>query len=66
MAGCARRASANVISAATKARLRLTVIALSLVPLALLARACYSDELMEFVQRHGARAWQAYDRTRGR
>lgn len=51
---------------ANKARLRLTVIALGLVPLALIARAFYSGELMEFVQRHGARAWQAYDKTRGR
>lgn len=55
-----------MISRNTKARLRLTVIALSLVPLALLARACYSDELTEFVLRHGIRAWNAYDKARGK
>lgn len=55
-----------MISPANKARIRLTIIALGLVPLAILARACYSGELMEFVQRHGAKAWEAYDRARGR
>lgn len=55
-----------MISPTTKARLRLTLIALALVPLAILARACYSDELIAFVQKHGARAWEAYDKVRGR
>ena len=55
-----------MISTQTKARLRLTVIALGLVPLALLARATYNGRLMEFVVRHGIRAWDAYDKTRGR
>jgi hypothetical protein len=55
-----------MISPATKARLRLTVVALGLVPLALIARATYNGELMKFVVRHGIRAWDAYDKTRGR
>lgn len=55
-----------MISRATKARLRLTVVALGLVPLAILARACYSGTLTEFVQRTGAKAWQKYDRDAGR
>lgn len=55
-----------MISRSTKARLRLTVIALGLVPLALIARATYNGKLMEFVLRHSARAWDAYGRTRGR
>jgi hypothetical protein len=55
-----------MLSTPTKARLRLTVVALALVPLALIARACYSDELSDFVLRRGIKAWQAYDRARGR
>jgi len=53
-----------VLGHVTKARLRLTVVALGLVPLALFARACYSGKLMTFVQKHSAKAWDAYDRTR--
>lgn len=49
-----------------RARLRLTVIALGLVPLALLARLAANGRLMEFVQRVGARAWQRYDVDAGR
>lgn len=55
-----------MISRSTKARLRLTVIALGLVPLALIARATYNGELMAFVVRHSLMAWDAYDKTRGR
>jgi hypothetical protein len=53
-----------VIGHVNKARLRLTVVALGLVPLALFARTCYSGRLMNFVQKHGAKAWQAYDKAR--
>ena len=55
-----------MISRSTRARLRLTVVALGLVPLALLARATYNGELMKFVIRHSLKAWDAYDKTRGR
>ena len=46
-----------------KARLRLTVVAAALVPLAMLARLAASGHLMEVVQRLGAKAWEAYERA---
>lgn len=52
------------LSPVAKARLRLTVIAAGLIPLAMLARLAASGQLMEVVQRLGAKAWQAYARTR--
>ena len=55
-----------MLSHATKARLRLTAIALGLVPLAILARACYSSTLTEFVQVAGSWAWDVYDRATGK
>ena len=54
------------LSPLAKARLRLTVIAAGLVPLAMLARLAASGSLMEVVQRLGAKAWQAYEKARGR
>ena len=44
-----------------KARLRLAVVALSLVPFALIARLVASGKLSEFVQRGWATAWKRYD-----
>lgn len=54
------------LSPLAKARLRLTVIAAGLVPLAMLARLAASGSLMEVVQRLGAKAWEAYEKARGR
>jgi hypothetical protein len=45
--------------------LRLMVVGLALVPVAILARATYSNHLIEFVQRWGARAWARWDKSRG-
>lgn len=44
--------------------LRAAAIAAVLVPVALVARALYSDHLMETVQRLGARAWQKWMKDR--
>ena len=52
------------LSHIAKARIRLTVVAAALVPLAMLARLAASGQLMEVVQRLGAKAWQAYERAR--
>jgi hypothetical protein len=51
------------LSTTAKARLRLAVVALTLVPVALLARAVASGRLSEFVQRGWATAWKHYDTT---
>ena len=51
------------LSDVTRARLRLAVIALALVPVALLARVVASGRLSEFVQRGWATAWKHYDVT---
>jgi hypothetical protein len=50
-----------MISRSTRARLRLIVVAVALVPLALIARLIGSDRLSETVQRTGAKAWKQYD-----
>jgi len=50
----------------TKARLRLVAVAVGLIPLALLARACGSKTFMTKVQSAGARAWLRYDKIRER
>jgi len=49
------------LSPVAKARLRLAVVAVALVPVALIARALYSEKLIEFVHRGWATAWQKYD-----
>ena len=49
------------LSPVAKARLRLAVIAIALVPVALIARAMSSGRLTEFVHRGWATAWQKYD-----
>jgi hypothetical protein len=54
------------LSPIAKARVRLTIIAAGLIPLAMLARLAASGSLMEVVQRLGAKAWEAYEKTRGR
>lgn len=51
------------LSPVAKARVRLTIIAAGLIPLAMLARLAASGHLMEIVQRLGAKAWKAYERT---
>lgn len=45
--------------------LRLGVIGLALVPVALVARALYSEHLTELVQRWGARAWERWTNRGG-
>ena len=45
--------------------LRLMVVGLALVPVAIIARALYSDHLTELVQRWGAAAWKRWDQSRG-
>lgn len=40
--------------------LRLGVVGLALIPVAIVARAFYSDHLTELVQRWGARAWERW------
>lgn len=40
--------------------LRLGVVGLALIPVALVARALYSEHLTEMVQRWGARAWERW------
>lgn len=49
------------LSPVAKARLRLAVVAISLVPVALLARFIASGWLSDFVQRGWATSWQHYD-----
>lgn len=53
------------IKRVTRERLRLVVLAVALVPLAILARAAASGKLTELVQRIGAKAWLRYDTVRG-
>jgi hypothetical protein len=50
-----------LISRSTRARLRLAVVVVALIPVALIARMLGSERLSETVQRTGARAWQKYD-----
>jgi hypothetical protein len=50
-----------VISHPARARLRLAVVVIALVPVALLARMIGSERLSETVQRTTARAWEKYD-----
>jgi hypothetical protein len=50
-----------VISRAARARLRLAVVVVALIPVALIARMIGSERLSETVQRTGAKAWQKYD-----
>jgi len=50
-----------VLSLAAKARIRLAIAAVALVPVALLARAVASGRLTEFVQRRWAQQWKRYD-----
>lgn len=51
-----------MISRNVRSWLRLIVVALMLVPLAILARMCASETLTEVVQRKGARALQRFER----
>lgn len=51
------------LSTVARERIRLVIISVGLIPLAIVARACYSTILSEFVQRTGARAWKNYDRV---
>jgi hypothetical protein len=51
------------LSSAAKARVRLVVVVIALLPVALLARACSSGRLAAFVQRGWATAWKHYDAT---
>lgn len=50
-----------MLTPSAKARLRLAIVAVALVPFALLARVIASSALSEFVQRGWATAWQRYD-----
>lgn len=51
----------TVLSRANRARLRLAVFAIALVPVALLARILGSERLSEGVQRRLAQQWKSYD-----
>lgn len=53
------------LSPLAKARIRLTIIAAGLIPLAMLARLVASGSLMDVVQHLGAKAWEAYEKARG-
>lgn len=50
-----------MISPAAKARMRLAVVTLALVPIALFARACYNEKLTGAVASWWAKAWQKHD-----
>ncbi len=50
-----------MISSTVKSRLRLAAVTLALVPIALLARACYSEKLTGNVASWWAKAWQKHD-----
>lgn len=50
-----------MISHAAKARIRLAAVTLALVPIALLARACYSEKMTGVVAQRWWRAWQRHD-----
>lgn len=50
-----------MLSRSTRARLRLVIVALALVPVALIARMIGSERLSETVQRNWARQWKSYD-----
>lgn len=55
-----------MLSSTTKARLRLALVATALVPLALVARAFYSEHLTDRIARAILNAWMRYDKSTGR
>lgn len=54
-----------IFSPTVKARIRLAVVTIALVPVALLAQLVLSEKLTEAVQRRWAKAWQKYDTGHG-